>query len=167
MKVLFQLQVQYFSKIKFSCRLRSMGALYVESKCFYIGVGECSQTAEISLIAGWNWVRYYQGFLFCLPACTSLYLEYFLILRVPYCCEQRTRLSLLFCCKLCNPEICFWGINFIYFGEIKTKSNACGCEKRGGYLYRTKIMENLFVCGFKNILCKRESFYSGVFLPVV
>lgn len=52
MKVLFQLQVQYFSKIKFSCRLRSMGALYVESKCFYIGMGECSQTAEISLIAG-------------------------------------------------------------------------------------------------------------------
>lgn len=52
MKVLFQLQVQYFSKIKFSCRVRSMGALYVASEFFSIGVGECSQTAEISLIAG-------------------------------------------------------------------------------------------------------------------
>lgn len=52
MKVLFQLQVQYFSKIKISCRLRSMGALYVTSKFFFIGVGEYSQTAEISLIAG-------------------------------------------------------------------------------------------------------------------
>lgn len=98
MKVLIQLQVQYFSKIKFSCRLRSMGALYVESKCFYIGVGECSQTAEISLIAGWSWVRYHQRHFFFLPACTSS-LSYILntFSSLEYLTAVNRRLDCRFC----------------------------------------------------------------------
>lgn len=139
MKVLFQLQVQYFSKIKFSCCLRSMGALYVESKCFYIGVGEYSQTAEMSLIAGWGWIRYYQ--IFNLIACTS-FLSFILTTVSPL----EYRILLLWTgglaptqkWELCNPEVCFWGINFICVGEIKPKCNGSGCERGGPYLLKTK-----------------------------
>lgn len=168
MKVLFQLQVQYFSKIKFSCCLRSMGALYVESKCIYIGMGEYSQTAEISLIAGWSWIRYYQ--IFNLIACTSSLsfilttvspLEYSILLLWTGDLASTQKW------QLCNPEVCFWGINFMCVGEIKPKCNEEWVWEGRTIFIKNQIIGNLFVFGFKYTLRKRKSLYPGVLVTVV
>lgn len=100
----------------------------------------------------------------CLPALCIflvLYLVSFLICRVPYCCEQ----TWLVCVAVGFATQRFaLGINFMCFGEIKTKWSGCGCERRWGDFSGNEITGKLFVFGFEYILRKRKSFLLWCFL---
>lgn len=120
-KVLFHLQVQYFSKIKSSCHLRSVGVMCVKRKCFCIGVG---QTAERSLIAGWRLIRYWDVFVF-LPVCLYYLISWVLCCprsRALHCCEQETWLALLWALQ---PRDLLLSISSVCFWKINTKCNGC------------------------------------------